>query len=202
MDYGTIYSFIQSYGLIAVFVLIMLEYACFPLPSEIVLPFAGAYASFYSVPFIEILLVSVSAGLCGSLLCYLIGYFGGAALLDRMEYRFHGSSAGITASKQWFEKHGSFSVVIARVLPLCRTYISFIAGLVRQKALKFIALSAVGISIWNLVLMGLGYKLADHWNIIAVCARKYSYLLLPVVILILFFIFCRIKKTVNNIKQK
>lgn len=202
MDSGLIFSFIESYGLIAVFILIMLEYACFPLPSEIVLPFAGAYAAFYGVPFYAILLISVAAGLCGCLVCYLIGFFGGAALLDKLGRRASKTTAGFEASKQWFDRYGSFSVIIARVLPLCRTYISFVAGLSRQKVLKFLALSAIGISVWNLVLVGLGFKLAAHWDIISVYARKYTYILLPVVILIVFTVLCRIKKTMNSMKQK
>ena len=202
MDSGIIYSFIENYGLIAVFILIMLEYACFPLPSEIVLPFAGAYAAIYGVPFYAILFISIAAGLCGCLICYLIGFFGGAALLERLGRRFHKTAAGFEASKQWFDRYGGLSVIIARVLPLCRTYISFISGLSRQKIVKFLALSAVGISVWNLVLVGLGFRLAAHWDIIAVYARRYTFILLPVVIFIVFMIFFRIKKTMSSIKTK
>jgi membrane protein DedA with SNARE-associated domain len=202
MDSGIIYSFIENYGLIAVFILIMLEYACFPLPSEIVLPFAGAYAAIYGVPFYAILFISIAAGLCGCLICYLIGFFGGAALLERLGRRFHNTAAGFEASKQWFDRYGSLSVIIARVLPLCRTYISFVSGLSRQKLIKFLALSAVGISVWNLVLVGLGFKLAAHWDIIALYARRYTFILLPVVILIVFIIFCQIKKLMSSIKTK
>lgn len=201
MNGTAVFTLIQSYGLIAVFVLIMLEYACFPVPSEIVLPLAGAYAAVYGVPFLEILLISVTAGICGCLICYLIGYYGGVALLDRITLRFSGTSAGIEASRQWFDQYGSISVVIGRVLPLCRTYISFIAGLSRQRVLKFTALSAMGITVWNLVLVGLGYKLAAHWDIIARYARQYTYILLPFVLLLIVFIILKIKKSVRNLKK-
>lgn len=201
MDGTAVFTFIQSYGVAAVFVLIMLEYACFPVPSEIVLPLAGAYAAVYGVPFFEILLISVTSGICGCLICYLIGYYGGGALLDRITLRFSGASAGIEASRQWFDRYGSLSVVIGRVLPLCRTYISFIAGLSGQRALKFTALSAIGITVWNLVLVGLGYKLAAHWDIIARYARQYTYILLPFVLLLIALIIVKIKKSVRNIKK-
>jgi membrane protein DedA with SNARE-associated domain len=197
LNNGVIYSFIENYGLAAVFISIMLEYACFPVPSEIVLPFAGAYASIYGVPFWGILLLSVAAGVSGCLICYLIGLLGGAALLDRMELRFPKTAAGTRASKRWFERYGGISVIVGRVLPLCRTYISFIAGLSRQNPLKFLGFSAIGIAVWNLVLVGLGFKLADNWGVISVFARRYTYILLPVVALTVFIIFCRIKKSID-----
>jgi membrane protein DedA with SNARE-associated domain len=200
LDSATILGFIESYGLIAVFLMIMLEYACFPLPSEIVLPFAGAYASYYGVPFFAILGVSVAAGLCGCLICYLVGLLGGARLLDSAERRFHRMAESILASKRWFEKYGGMSVMIGRVLPLCRTYISFIAGLSRQNPVKFLGYSAVGISVWNLVLVGLGFKLADHWDVIAVFARRYTYILLPVVLVGVFLILTHIKKSMSSVK--
>ena len=76
---------IDSYGLIAVFVLILLEYACFPLPSEVVLPFSGAIASQSDWTFLAILGFSVLAGVLGALACYLIGYFGGYPLVKKIK---------------------------------------------------------------------------------------------------------------------
>jgi len=82
MNTAVIFEIISRYGLIAVFIIIALEYACFPLPSEIVLPFAGAYAASQGIPFLVILLISALAGLLGSLICYLVGRIGGNALLE------------------------------------------------------------------------------------------------------------------------
>lgn len=198
LDSGTLLTFIEHYGMIAVFAAIMLEYACFPVPSEIVLPFAGAYASVCGEPFWKILAVSIAAGLCGCMICYLIGYYGGAPLLERVQRRHKKMAGGVKASRQWFEKYGGISVLIGRVLPLCRTYISFIAGLSRQNVLQFAGLSAIGIAVWNTVLVGLGFKLADHWDKIALYAKRYTYILLPAVILLLFAVVCQIRKRAKN----
>ena len=92
--------------------------------------------------------------------------------------------------------------MLGRVLPLCRTYISFISGLSRQNVIKFLGYSAIGITLWNLVLVGFGFKIADHWEIISVYAKRYTYVLLPVVILIVFIIICNIKKNIGKLKKE
>ena len=202
MDGETILNFVRNYGMIAVFVMIMLEYACFPMPSEIVLPLAGAYAAYYGQSFLLVLLISVIAGVCGSLICYLIGFYGGTPLLDRMARRYSKIVPGIEASQQWFDQHGSKSVVIARVLPFCRTYISFVAGLSRQKLYKFLPLSALGIFVWNLVLVGLGFKLAGNLGAVTTFVTRYTYILIPFVFLIVFLIIRRIIKNMKVEKAK
>lgn len=187
-------EFINQYGLWAVFFLIILEYACFPVPSELVLPFAGAYAAQTGRAFILVLLLSIGAGLLGALICYAIGYFGGGAFVDKMAKKFPKSRSGLEASQQWFEKYGNLSVMIGRVLPLCRTYISFAAGVVRQSPLPFILNSAVGITVWNLVLVGLGYTLGANWGVVTIYAERYKYILLPVVLLLIFAVILNIIK--------
>lgn len=202
MDGETILNFVRNYGLIAVFLIIMLEYACFPMPSEIVLPLSGAYAAFYGQPFLLVLFVSVLAGVCGSLLCYLVGYYGGTPLLVRLSTRYRKITPGIKASQEWFDKHGSMSVVVARVLPFCRTYISFVAGLSRQRAYKFLGLSAIGITAWNLLLVGLGFKLAGNLEDVTMFLTRYTYILIPVVFVIVILVARRIMKNMQTNKVK
>lgn len=197
MGSGEFLSLIQTYGLAAIFLMIALEYACFPVPSEVVLPFSGAFAGARGIPFWQVLLCSVAAGLTGSLLCYLIGRFGGR-LVARLERRSPGVAKGVAASRRWFDRYGGASVMFGRVLPVCRTYISFAAGLSRQPPARFLAYSAVGISVWNLVLTGLGYRLAAHWGEITVFIRKYTYALLPVVLVIIFAVICRIRASARK----
>jgi membrane protein DedA with SNARE-associated domain len=198
MNTTVIFEIISSYGLIAVFLIIALEYACFPLPSEIVLPFSGAYAASQGIPFIVILLISAFAGLFGSLICYLVGRIGGNALLEAAKKKFGKLTAGIEASQAWFYRYGGISVMVGRMLPLCRTYISFIAGLSKQNPFKFITYSFLGITFWNFVLVGLGFKFATHWEIISLYAKRYTYVLLPFVLLLIFIVVCKIKRDKNS----
>ena len=186
---------IDSYGLIAVFVLILLEYACFPLPSEVVLPFSGAIASQSDWTFLAILGFSVLAGVLGALACYLIGYFGGYPLVKKIKKKFPKMKKGLDASQKKYEKYAVMSVCVGRLIPLCRTYISFIAGISRQNFLSYLGATAIGVTIWNSVLIGLGYIFAENWNIVTGYYNEYKTILIPVLaLLVVFLIFRRFWK--------
>ncbi|MFA9379593.1 MAG: DedA family protein [Acetanaerobacterium sp.] len=161
-----IMNLIRDYGMPAVFVLITLEYACFPLPSEIVLPFAGAVAVGAGVSFPTILLLATAGGLIGSFICYAIGRFGGVAVMHWLVGRFPKMKRGLDYSQRQFDRYALLSVGVGRVIPLCRTYISFVAGLARQNPLAFALSSGVGIVVWNSVLLGIGYFFSDNWEMI------------------------------------
>lgn len=180
MNPETLLRWIADYGMAAVFAMIALEYACFPVPSELVLPFAGAFAARTGTGFGALLAVSVAAGVTGSLACYLIGRLGGGALLARWSAAHPKAARGLEASREWFARNGDLSVAVGRVLPVCRTYISFVAGIAGQKPWRFVLFSAAGITVWNTVLMGLGYQLGSHWDTVSVWAEKYRAVLLPV----------------------
>ncbi|MBR3294742.1 MAG: DedA family protein [Clostridia bacterium] len=169
---------IDNYGLIAITLVITLEYACFPVPSEIVLPLSGAVAAQGSFSFLAVYLLSILAGLAGSYICYCIGRFGGVPLLKKLENRFPKFHAGIQFAKEKFEKYSTLSVGFGRVIPLCRTYISFVAGLAEQNILIFTAASAAGIGIWNAILVGLGYLLSSNWQIVAQYYDKFKWVML------------------------
>ncbi|ADU28253.1 DedA family protein [Ethanoligenens harbinense] len=191
-------SAVETYGLWAVFILVALEYACFPLPSEVILPFAGAFAARTDVPFQYVLPGCCAAGLLGCLLCYAVGRSVGGKLLAWVEKRFPIAGKGLCATRAWFEKHGSVSVMLGRVLPLFRTYISLIAGMARQPVWKFTLLSLIGLTVWNTVLVGLGYLLAGQWEAIAYGTRGYMRVALPLVAVGVFVIVLRIRKSAKR----
>lgn len=99
-------NLIYEYGLIAMFFLILIEYACFPISSEIVLPFSGAVASYQHISFFVIIIISVFAGLLGTSICYVIGRSGGLPLINRIKKRFPGSAKGLDSSFERFDKYG------------------------------------------------------------------------------------------------
>lgn len=157
-------DFIMQYGLIAMFLFIALEYACLPLPSEVVLPLSGAMAVSSGRPLVLVIIISVIAGLLGSMVCYSIGYGGGNAVLDKMMQRYPSTRKGINSTRRFYGQYATMSVGIGRVIPLFRTYISFMAGITKQKLSSFLLASTVGILIWNSILITLGYWLADRWT--------------------------------------
>ena len=190
---------VRDYGLIGVFVLILLEYACFPLPSEIVLPFSGAVASQSGWAHWEILLLSTIAGVLGALACYIIGYFGGYPLVEKIGRRFPKMQKGLDASRKKYVQYASFASGVGRVIPLCRTYISFIAGISRQNIWSYLLSTAVGVAVWNSVLLALGFLLAENWELATGYYEQYKMILLPIIlvviaVLVIRFILRRRKK--------
>ncbi len=190
---------VRDYGLIGVFVLILLEYACFPLPSEIVLPFSGAVASQSGWAYWEILLLSTIAGVLGALACYIIGYFGGYPLVEKIGRRFPKMQKGLDASRKKYVQYASFASGVGRVIPLCRTYISFIAGISRQNIWSYLLSTAIGVAVWNSVLLALGFLLAENWELATEYYEQYKMILIPIVlvvvaVLVIRFILRRRKK--------
>ena len=189
MSYFT--NLIFSHGLLAMFFIILIEYACFPISSEIVLPFSGAIASLQHINFFVILPLSVLAGLLGTSFCYAIGRFGGGAILDRITHRFPKTKNGIDLSYAKFHRYGALAVCIGRMIPLCRTYIAFVAGAAKQNYSVFLGSSLIGISIWNCILIGLGYLFRENWDNASELYHEYKdpilFLILVIVFLVLVF---------------
>ncbi len=180
-DYIT--NVIENYGLIAIFIVIALEYACFPVPSELVLPLSGAVAAQGKFDFLAVYLLSIAAGLVGSYICYAIGRFGGVPIMQKIERRFPKFGGGIQIAKAKFEKYSTLSVGLCRVVPLCRTYISFVAGLAQQNLLGFTLASAAGIGVWNALLVGMGYVLSANWRMVMDYYDKYKFFMLGMVVI-------------------
>ena len=102
---------------------------------------------------------------------------------------------GLDASQKKYEKYAVMSVCVGRLIPLCRTYISFIAGISRQNFLSYLGATAIGVTIWNSVLIGLGYIFAENWNIVTGYYNEYKTILIPVLaLLVVFLIFRRFWK--------
>lgn len=143
----------------------MLEYACFPIPSEVVLPLSGLILKSLSYNFLYVVFLSSLFGLIGTLICYALGRLLGYRVLLFIIKKFPDSHEGINSTKEKYLKSAKKSVLLGRLIPLCRTYISFFSGIYKQNILEFILYSFIGIFVWNSVLIGLGYFFYDKVNI-------------------------------------
>lgn len=193
---SAITNFISEYGLIAMFIIILLEYACFPVSSEIVLPFSGAVASMNDINFLVILPLSILAGLIGTGICFTIGWFGGGAILHAITHKFPKTKKGIDAAYDKFNLHGASAVCIGRVIPLIRTYIAIIAGAAKINPVTYFTASALGITIWNTMLIGLGYMLRENYKTVGLYYDRYKHNLIPVAVI------CLVAFIINLIYQK
>lgn len=187
---------INSVGYIGIVITVGLEYACFPMPSEVVLPFVGFIASSGSITLFGAIIASTTAGILGSLICYYIGYFGGTPILNYIGNKMPSSRKSIHAAKDYFDRYSRASILFGRVIPLARTYISIPAGIAKMNIAIFVLYSAVGIVVWNTVLISLGYYLGSNWTIVQGVMSNYSILvsLILALLLIIYIVYRRKRK--------
>lgn len=178
--------FILNYGLISIFVIVGLEYANIPLPSEIVLPFIGIIAYKYNIDFINVLVVSTLGGVAGSLINYYLGFKFGKPLIDMIVNKFPKANKSVKSSYMWVKRYDKLSILISRLVPLARTVISIVAGVIKMNVCTFIVYSTIGIGIWNASLIFIGYVVGDNLDKIKLILERYSlFVIFVFVILIL-----------------
>ena len=187
-------SLFEQYGLFGLCLMILLEYACFPISSEIILPFCGAFAKSYGISFFLLIPGSILAGMIGTSFCYFIGRLGGSKVLTMLKTRFPKTKKGIEASEEKMERFGALAVCFGRIVPLCRTYIVFIAGSVKQPFTQFLSYSFFGITVWNCILIGLGYLLKSNWNEVQRYYEEYKIIFIFTAVLLIFL--CSMRKWV------
>ena len=157
-------NFIASYGLLAVFVLMVGESCGFPFPSEVIMPTAGLLAASGHMNLVLAIVAGAVANLVGSLIAYgVAARFGEPLLLGPGRYigirRHH-----LEIADGWFRRWGLLAVLVGRVLPVIRTYISFPAGLARIDLLRFSILTFVGALPWCAALGVVGYVLGRNYD--------------------------------------
>ena len=143
-----------------------LESACIPVPSEAIMPFAGAQITAPAGTFHPNLYVLVVVGalgnLLGSILAYWVGYKGGRPFLERYGKYVLIRKRDLDKSDHWFHKYGEATVFFTRVLPVVRTFISLPAGIARMNFVKFCAYTLAGALPWCYLLAWLGTKYGQH----------------------------------------
>lgn len=194
-------NLINEHGIWAMFFIILIEYACFPISSEIVLPFSGAIASIQGINYLFIVFVSIIAGIIGTTFCYGVGRFGGNAIIEVIIRKFPKAESGLKASQDRFNQYGYYAVCFARLIPLCRTYIAFIAGAAGLNPITYILSSLAGITIWNSILIGLGYALGENWSLVGVYYNRYKDIITPLFVLGILFLIARLRSKKKNIAK-
>jgi len=156
-------DFISSAGYPAVFVLMALESACLPVPSEAIMLFAGFAVSKGELTLLGIVAAGVLGNLVGSWAGYAIGYYGRTDLLERHKV-FHVNPEWLKKTEGWFERYGDAAVFFSRMLPIVRTFVSLPAGVARMPIMRFSVLTVLGSIPWVLALGLLGQEVGDNWE--------------------------------------
>jgi membrane protein DedA with SNARE-associated domain len=157
-------SFVQNHGILAVLILMTAESCGIPFPSEVIMPLAGYLASQGHISLVGAIVAGAGGNLIGSLIAYwLAAQFGTALLLG--PGRWIGiNRSHIELADRWFQRHGLTAVLIGRVVPVIRTYVSFPAGLARVDLARFSILTFVGALPWCAALAVAGYEVGQNYD--------------------------------------
>jgi membrane protein DedA with SNARE-associated domain len=156
-------DFIGSAGVAGVFVLMLLESACIPVPSEAIMLFAGFSVSEGEMTLFGIVAAGVLGNLVGSWIAYTAGYFARIDLLERNRL-IHVSPKHLKWADDWFKRYGDATVFFTRMLPIIRTFISLPAGVARMPFWRFTAFTLAGCVPWVLMLALIGRSVGDNWE--------------------------------------
>ena len=137
-------QFINSYGYIAVAVLMAMENACIPIPSELILGFAGYLIFAEQMTFTGALTAGMIGGMLGSIFAYAVGSTGGRKFVDKYGKYFFIKKSHVDLAQRWFDKYGIRAVFFSRMLPVIRTFISLPAGFARVNLPAFLFYTFVG----------------------------------------------------------
>jgi membrane protein DedA with SNARE-associated domain len=149
----------------------LMEAAALPVPSEIILPFAGYLIYQGNLEFFAVVFIATLAALIGSFVDYYLGLKLGRRLLtNRLRIPFAGADH-LRKAESWFSKHGPIAVALFRLVPAARVLISFPAGFYRMNRVRFGLYTLVGCLPWNIALICLGWWLGSSWNMVVEAFR-------------------------------
>lgn len=166
-------NLIEYLGLWGVFFGMLIESACIPLPSEVIMPFAGYVVWEGQMTLLGITIAGVLGNLAGSWISYFVGLKGGRPFLEKYGKYVLISHRKLDLAHAWFERYGHEAVFISRMLPIVRTFISLPAGIAEMDFKKFTIYTFLGCIPWVLFLGYVGIMLGPHWEQI----RNYFHIL-------------------------
>jgi len=154
---------VGSYGALAVFLLMILESACIPVPSEAIMLYGGFLVSQGEANFWVMVAAGVAGNVIGSWIAYGVGRYKGREWALRWHW-LHITPKRLDEADKWFERYGSWAVLISRCLPIIRTFISLPAGIARMPFWRFTILTFIGCIPWVVMLTLAGRAVGDNWE--------------------------------------
>jgi membrane protein DedA with SNARE-associated domain len=155
---------VDSLGLVGIFVLMLAESACIPIPSEATMLFAGFGVSEGRFSLVAITIAGVAGNLVGSWLAYAVGYYGRMELVERHTHKLHVKASHVAWADRWFSRYGDATVFFTRLLPIIRTFISLPAGVARMPIARFTVFTLLGCIPWVLLLGFVGDQVGRNWT--------------------------------------
>jgi membrane protein DedA with SNARE-associated domain len=159
-------TFIAHSGYAGIVVLMSIESACIPLPSEVIMPFSGYLVFLGRFKLAWVTLAGALGCNVGSAVAYAVGFYGGRPLAERYGYYVWISKSDLALADRWFDRFGDWAVFLARLAPVVRTFIALPAGIARMNFLEFNIYTFAGSLPWCWALAYAGVKLGRRWNIL------------------------------------
>lgn len=177
----------EAFGYPGIILVILIENLFPPIPSEIVLPFAGFMTTQGSLTLFGVVLAATAGSVLGALALYGIGLWFGRERIYGIVRRYGRwltlTEADVQRTEDWFERYGMWTVFFCRMVPIMRSLISIPAGLVRMNMGLFVVYTAIGSAVWNLVLVGLGAALGATWDRVSHWVSIYQDVVIAVLLL-------------------
>ena len=202
---------INQFGYLGVALLVVIENVFPPIPSEIVLPFAGfvaqqgasavnatAGAAQSDATVVGMMIAATVGSVVGALILYFVSAAIGPERLrgfvERFGKWFGVKSSDLVRAEEWFDRRSSAAVLVGRCVPLIRSIVSIPAGFRRMKLTSFVVLTAIGSAVWNIALIGAGAVLGDQWERVGEYVGVFQWLVIAAVLLLLVrFVVSRLK---------
>jgi len=168
---------ISSTGYLGIVILMAIESACIPLPSEVIMPFSGYLVYMKRFSLVATGLAGAFGCVVGSITAYYVGMYGGRPLIERYGKYVLISHKDLDIADRWFMRYGDGVIFFSRLLPVVRTFISFPAGVSKMNMVKFVIYTFVGSFPWCLGLAYIGMILGENWGSIKVYFHKFDYVI-------------------------
>ena len=196
---------INQFGYFGVALLVVIENVFPPIPSEIVLPFAGFVAqqgvdaAQSDTTVVGMMIAATVGSVVGALILYFVSAAIGPdrlrAFVEKFGKWFGVKPADLVRAEAWFDRRSTVAVLVGRCVPLIRSIVSIPAGFRRMKLTSFIVLTAIGSAVWNIALIGAGAVLKDQWDVVGDYVGVFQWVVVAAIIVVLAkFVLSRIKR--------
>jgi membrane protein DedA with SNARE-associated domain len=186
---------VDALGLPGIFILMLAESACIPIPSEATMLFAGFNVSDGEYSLFAVVTVGVAANVVGSWVAYAVGYYGRIDILEKHGRKLHIKPSHLAWADRWFERYGDATVFFSRMLPIIRTFISLPAGVARMPFWRFTLLTTAGCIPWVFMLTFIGKEAGDRWEQWKDNLHYVDYAVLAAIVLGVVWLFVRRRRT-------
>ncbi len=173
---GFVTDTIDQFGAGAVFVLMAIESACIPVPSEVIQLYAGFMVSEGRMSFVVAVLAGTIGNVVGSWVAWAVGAYGGRPFIERHGRWLHISQRNLAWADRWFDRYGPKVVLFSRMLPIIRTFISLPAGIARMPFWRFTVYTFVGALPWCFLLTLAGVQVGENWEELEGRLKYFTYL--------------------------